>query len=314
MGQAHLLPTPLAQAPESKPSGSVPTRVLKVGTRGDDVKQLQSKLNELGYPCGAVDGVFGNATRTAVMNFQKANGLTVDGIAGPATLAKLFKDAPAANPPNNPPGSGSSNQGSKAPISQTLKMGSTGEQVKILQNRLNELGYSVGTADGIFGAKTRNAVIAFQKDNGLAADGIVGQKTIEKLFANSSTKPKPSEPPKGDENGNGSNNGLEEFHGTPGELIGKTIILDPGHGGSDVGANRDGVYEKNINLDIALRLKRMLEEAGATVLMTRTTDQFYSLYYRAAFANKYILDSELNKKLQEKESKEKEYSEKTEQG
>jgi len=57
----------------------------------------------------------------------------------------------------------------------------------------------------------------------------------------------------------------------------------------------------------------MLEEAGATVVMTRSTDQYYSLYYRAAFANKYILDREVNKKLQEKESLEKEYEAKEKQ-
>jgi N-acetylmuramoyl-L-alanine amidase. len=68
-----------------------------------------------------------------------------------------------------------------------------------------------------------------------------------------------------------------------------------------------------LNLDMAKRLKRMLEEAGATVVMTRTSDQYYSLYYRAAFANKYILDSELSKKLEEKESMEEEYDKKTEQ-
>lgn len=301
----------------TQPSNSIPTRLLKLGSRGEDVKQLQNRLNQLGFSCGAADGIFGNATRTAVINFQRANGLAADGIAGPATLGKLFgstppknQNPPAENPSGgNPPSSESPRGG--VPITQTLKRGSRGEQVKILQNRLNELGYSVGTVDGIFGAQTQNAVIAFQRDNGLAADGIVGPKTIEKLYANASPiQPGKPDSPEEDEK---EQEEQEEFHGIPGQLTGKTIILDPGHGGWDVGANRDGVYEKSLNLDMAKRLKRMLEEAGATVVMTRTSDQYYSLYYRAAFANKYILDSELSKKLEEKESMEEEYDKKTEQ-
>lgn len=308
---------PPAQNPGTQPSDSIPTRLLKLGSRGDDVKQLQNRLNELGYSCGAADGIFGNATRTAVINFQRANGLAADGIAGPATLGKLFANVPPAdqkppaqNPPvDNPPSSGS--PGTQIPITQTLRRGSRGEQVKILQNRLKELGYDAGTADGIFGAKTHNAVIAFQRANGLAADGIVGPKTIAKLYeqAPSPKDPKPADPPKEDE----SKNDFDEFHGIPGQLTGKTIILDPGHGGWDVGASRNGVYEKDLNLDMAQRLKRMLEEAGATVVMTRNSDEYYSLYYRAAFANKYVLDRELNKKLQEKELLEKEYEEKEKQ-
>lgn len=57
-----------------------------------------------------------------------------------------------------------------------------GEDVKQCQERLIVKGYNPGTADGVFGKKTRDAVIAFQKANGLEADGIVGQKTWGKLW------------------------------------------------------------------------------------------------------------------------------------
>ena len=63
---------------------------LKIGSKGEDVKKVQAKLNELGFDCGKVDGVFGNKTDKAVKAFQKANKLTVDGIIGIKTQSKLF--------------------------------------------------------------------------------------------------------------------------------------------------------------------------------------------------------------------------------
>jgi len=59
------------------------------GSSGTVVTQIQQKLKKLGYTIGTVDGVFGSKTEAAVKAFQKANGLTADGIVGPATLAKL---------------------------------------------------------------------------------------------------------------------------------------------------------------------------------------------------------------------------------
>lgn len=61
----------------------------KMGSTGQEVKQIQTVLKQKGYYFGNIDGIFGTATRTAVRNFQKANALTVDGIVGKKTLAKL---------------------------------------------------------------------------------------------------------------------------------------------------------------------------------------------------------------------------------
>src|SRR5690606_17765463 len=58
-----------------------------------------------------------------------------------------------------------------------LRKGSRGTEVKKLQEQLNKLGYNCGKVDGIFGSRTESAVKAFQKDNGLVVDGIVGPKT-----------------------------------------------------------------------------------------------------------------------------------------
>ena len=59
------------------------------GSRGDEVRQIQKKLKQLGYYKGNIDGIFGSDTKKAVLSFQKNCGLTADGIAGPKTLLYL---------------------------------------------------------------------------------------------------------------------------------------------------------------------------------------------------------------------------------
>ena len=61
----------------------------KMGSTGSEVTKIQTVLKQKGYYTGGIDGIFGTKTRTAVRKFQSANGLAVDGIAGPKTLAKL---------------------------------------------------------------------------------------------------------------------------------------------------------------------------------------------------------------------------------
>ncbi len=61
----------------------------KMGSRGSEVREIQTHLKRWGYYSGSVDGIFGSQTREAVRYFQRKNGLTVDGIAGKKTLEKL---------------------------------------------------------------------------------------------------------------------------------------------------------------------------------------------------------------------------------
>ena len=61
----------------------------KMGSRGDEVRRIQQKLKNWGYYTGSVDGIYGSQTQNAVRKFQRDNGLTVDGIAGPKTLSYL---------------------------------------------------------------------------------------------------------------------------------------------------------------------------------------------------------------------------------
>ena len=70
---------------------AVTYKTLKTGSRGTEVKKLQTALKEKGYYSLKVDGVFGKGTLSAVKAFQKDNGLKTDGIAGPQTLSKLYE-------------------------------------------------------------------------------------------------------------------------------------------------------------------------------------------------------------------------------
>jgi peptidoglycan hydrolase-like protein with peptidoglycan-binding domain len=155
------------------------SRTLRRGHRGSDVTQLQKRLNELGFNCGKADGIFGSGTERAIINFQKSKGLKADGIAGPKTLGALFSTGGSTGG-NTPP---QNEQSGNSTASRTLRRGHRGSDVTQLQKRLNELGFNCGKADGIFGSGTHNAVVAFQRANGLVQDGIVGKNTIAKLFS-----------------------------------------------------------------------------------------------------------------------------------
>lgn len=74
-------------------------------------------------------------------------------------------------------------------------------------------------------------------------------------------------------------------------IIQKTIVVDAGHGGVDLGAcGRQGTREKDINLEVSMRLKDLLEGAGAAVIMTRSEDDYIGLYERAFMANYWFAD------------------------
>ncbi len=149
--------------------GVPPTRpTLRFGSRGSYVGTLQQRLRTLGYYSGNIDQIFGNATLTAVRNFQRDHGLNVDGVVGPLTWAALD-----GVPPTRP----------------TLRLGSRGSYVGTLQQRLRTLGYYSGNIDQIFGSATLTAVRNFQRDHGLNVDGVVGPLTWTALDNATPTRP-----------------------------------------------------------------------------------------------------------------------------
>jgi len=125
----------------------------------------------------------------------------------------------------------------------TLKQGAKGVWVNLLQRLLIAQGYSCGAAgaDGDFGPATYNAVTSYQKAKGLAVDGIVGKQTWGELT-------KAQQPAK--------------------KL--PTLIIDPGHGGTDPGCAFHGYIEKELNLIVAKRVRELLKEYSPA--MTRETD------------------------------------------
>ena len=150
--------------------------VLRVGSTGSDVSDLQARLVELGYYSGTIDGKYAAGTQAAVMEFQERNGLTADGIAGRQTQDLLYSGAA------QPKVISASAQTQNYIL---LKNGSSGLEVRKLQGRLAELGYYAGGVDGIYGDSTASAVKAFQRGNGLSADGQAGEQTQTKLYSSS---------------------------------------------------------------------------------------------------------------------------------
>ena len=144
-------------------SGSVNSYgYLQLGSEGTAVRNLQKKLTALGYYDGEITGHFGEKTEAAVKAYQTKAGLYSDGIAGPATQAKLFGT------------STSSTAGSKVNL--------TSDEIRQLQENLKALGfYESGSVTGNYGTLTEEAVRQFQRKYGLDADGIAGTKTLAKI-------------------------------------------------------------------------------------------------------------------------------------
>ena len=159
--------------PTATPSYSANT-YLRNGNSGKQVKQMQERLISLGYLVGTATSNFDNATEAAVIAFQRRNTSYADGVAGPETLKALYSSS--ASKASSPSGI----------VGITLREGSTSKSaVRLLQQKLKNLGYYTGTVDGDFGSGTTDAVKAFQRDNRITADGVVGGGTLNKLFSSS---------------------------------------------------------------------------------------------------------------------------------
>jgi len=154
---------------------------LRLGSRGDDVKALQQRLMELGYLSGKADGIFGASTEKALIDFQKRSSLTADGKAGKVTQNLLYSNG-AKNADGTVASSSTSVAGTEETTYTTLKKGVTNNAVKKMQEALQDLGYMTASPTGYFGSNTYDAIVSFQKANGLKADGVAGPETQRKLY------------------------------------------------------------------------------------------------------------------------------------
>lgn len=166
--------TPTAKA-------STQLRTLQRGDTGDDVLNLQSRLYELGYLQKVSGSYYDAATENAVKDFESAYGRSRTGIAtiqlqqylyaGNAKSAwevKTYTPTPTPRPTSR---------------YSTLSRGSKGDAVTELQERLRELGYLKSKADGVYGDKTVEAVMAFEKAYGKSQTGIATASLQEFLFS-----------------------------------------------------------------------------------------------------------------------------------
>ncbi|MEG1686984.1 MAG: peptidoglycan-binding protein [Angelakisella sp.] len=170
-----------SEGEENQLPSQPPTNLLRLGDSGAYVKLAQyflrviSNYYEAVRPV-AIDGSFGPMTQAAVRDFQNRFGLEIDGIVGPLTWQKLYDVFL---------GIANTSGLAVAYPGYLLQLGSRGENVWLMQDYLSTIAQRyplpAPVPDGIFGAQTKAAVTAFQRSFGLTPDGIIGQKTWNRI-------------------------------------------------------------------------------------------------------------------------------------
>ena len=241
---------------------------LRLGDRGAAVADVQAALRSLGLLTdGAAEldapeaSEYDEATELAVRTFQQRRGLSVDGRVGEETYRALSEARWSL-------GDRLLRYDPVRPI--------RGDDVTSLQERLHELGYDAGPVDGVFGAETEVGLRAFQRDYGLTSDGTCGPATLRALrqLGRKVTGGRPQ-----------LLRQSASFVESGPHLIGRRIVVDPGHGGDDPGFTAGETTEADVVFDLASRIEGRLAAAGATVYLTRGRRQNPTAAERTAFAN-----------------------------
>ncbi|QDY11345.1 N-acetylmuramoyl-L-alanine amidase [Micromonospora sp. HM134] len=223
-------------------------RPIRPGDRGPAVTEIRAVLTGLDLLAAPGDE-FDAATERAVRAFQQSRGLSADGRVGAETWRAL--DAARWR------------LGART-LYHAVPDPLIGEDVRSLQERLLEMGYDVGGADAVYGVRTSRAVAQFQREVGLKPDGSCGPYTMGALRR------------LGRKVVGGRPQWLREsdaIRQSGPTLVGRTVVIDPGHGGTDPGVVvPDGTLrwtEADLAHDLASRLEGRLAAAGVRVQLTR---------------------------------------------
>ena len=229
--------------------------IYRRGDAGPAVAEIRSRLELLGLLAAAPPGsvaaayataVFDDAVDAAVRGFQQQRGAMVDGIVGPQTWRLLddarwrLGDRVLWYAPSHP---------------------LTGDDVAGLQQRLLDMGFDVGRADGIFGPETEVALREFQRNVGIHSDGTCGPATFKALdrLARTVVGGAPS-----------ALREIEAIRSSGPTLSGKVVVIDPGHGGADPGHSGHGLVEAALAEELAARIEGRLAATGVTAYLTRS--------------------------------------------
>lgn len=237
---------------------------LRRGDTGSAVAEVRGMLATIGLLKNTDPhtlDVFDPSTELAVRHFQQNRGLSVDGIVGSDTYAALtgahwrLGDRVLAHEAGQP---------------------LTGDDVAKLQTQLIELGYPLSRADGVFGLSTADALRRFQREYGLVPDGICGPATLRALRQL-------------DRRVVGGRplllRDMVAVADAGPRLLGKRIVLDPGHGGDDTGVVADGLAEADLVWDLVSRLDGRLSALGVRTWLTRGRNNGATDEQRARLAN-----------------------------
>jgi N-acetylmuramoyl-L-alanine amidase len=238
-------------------------QVFRRGDHGPVVAEIRDKLTQLGLLVGdpATADDFDDATDRAVRAFQQRRGLRVDGVVGTETYRALDE--------------AHWRLGDRL-LSYAAGHPYVGDDVAVLQQRLLDMGFDPGRCDGIFGQQTEAALREFQRNVGMIPDGTVGPQTLKALdmLRRTVTGGSPSELREEERLMRGGS-----------ALSGRTVLLDPGHGGDDLGACAHELAEAEVAFDIASRIEGRLGPLGVNTLLTRGPERCPDDVDRAQLAN-----------------------------